>query len=66
MAIKKTEFYSSLWANCDELWGGMDTCQYRDCVLTMLFMKHVSDKYKGDLYGMIVTPQPFQRERAHG
>jgi len=24
MAIKKSEFYSSLWASCDELRGGMD------------------------------------------
>jgi hypothetical protein len=24
MAIKKTELYSSLWASCDELRGGMD------------------------------------------
>jgi len=23
MAIKKTELYSSLWASCDELRGGM-------------------------------------------
>lgn len=24
MAINKTELYSSLWQNCDELRGGMD------------------------------------------
>jgi len=24
MAIKKSELYSSLWASCDELRGGMD------------------------------------------
>ncbi|MCX2801108.1 type I restriction-modification system subunit M [Microbulbifer thermotolerans] len=56
MAIKKTELYSSLWASCDELRGGMDASQYKDYVLTLLFMKYVSDKYKGDLYGMIVVP----------
>jgi type I restriction enzyme M protein len=56
MAIKKTELYSSLWASCDELRGGMDASQYKDYVLTMLFMKYVSDKYKGDPYGMIVVP----------
>lgn len=27
MAIKKTELYSSLWASCDELRGGMDASQ---------------------------------------
>jgi type I restriction enzyme M protein len=46
MAIKKTELYSSLWASCDELRGGMDASQYKDYVLTMLFMKYVSDKAK--------------------
>ena len=56
MAIKKTELYSSLWASCDELRGGMDASQYKDYVLTMLFMKYVTDKYKGDPYGMIVVP----------
>lgn len=57
MAIKKTELYSSLWASCDELRGGMDASQYKDYVLTLLFMKYVSDKYKGDPYGMLVIPQ---------
>ena len=56
MAIKKTELYSSLWAGCDELRGGMDASQYKDYVLTLLFMKYVSDKYKGDPYGMIIVP----------
>lgn len=56
MAIKKTELYSSLWASCDQLRGGMDASQYNDYVLTLLFMKYVSDKYKDDPYGMIVVP----------
>lgn len=29
MAIKKSELYSSLWASCDELRGGMDASQYK-------------------------------------
>ncbi len=45
MAIKKSELYSSLWASCDELRGGMDTSQYKDYVLFMLFIKYVSDKW---------------------
>lgn len=57
MAIKKTELYSSLWASADSLRGGMDASQYKDYVLTLLFMKYVSDKYKGDPYGMIVVPE---------
>ena len=45
MAVKKTELYSSLWASCDALRGGMDASQYKDYVLTLLFMKYVTDKY---------------------
>lgn len=29
MAVKKTELYSSLWASCDALRGGMDASQYK-------------------------------------
>lgn len=57
MAIKKNELYSSLWASCDELRGGMDASQYKDYVLTMLFMKYVSDKAKDNKYPMIVVPK---------
>ena len=45
MALKKSDLYSSLWASCDELRGGMDASQYKDHVLFMLFIKYVSDKY---------------------
>jgi type I restriction enzyme M protein len=45
MAIKKSDLYSSLWASCDELRGGMDASQYKDYVLFMLFAKYISDKY---------------------
>jgi type I restriction enzyme M protein len=45
MPIKKSDLYSSLWASCDELRGGMDASQYKDYVLFMLFIKYVSDKY---------------------
>jgi type I restriction enzyme M protein len=56
MAIKKTELYSSLWQSCDELRGGMDASQYKDYVLTFLFLKYVSDKYLNDPKAMIVCP----------
>lgn len=56
MAIKKSELYSSLWASCDELRGGMDASQYKDYVLTMLFVKYISDKYKNDPFGEITVP----------
>jgi len=51
MAIKKSELYSSIWASCDELRGGMDASQYKDYVLFMLFIKYISDKYaESDLF----------------
>lgn len=57
MAIKKTELYSSLWASCDELRGGMDASQYKNYILTLLFVKYVSDKYAGQKLGAIVVPE---------
>lgn len=44
MAVKKTELYSSLWASCDALRGGMDASQYKDYILTLLFMKYAQDE----------------------
>jgi len=57
MAIKKSEIHSSLWASCDELRGGMDASQYKDYILTMLFVKYVSDKFKGEKYAEIEIPE---------
>ena len=56
MAIKKSELYSSLWASCDELRGGMDASQYKDYVLVLLFIKYISDKYAGLPYAPITVP----------
>ncbi|MDK2834558.1 MAG: type restriction enzyme protein [Methanolobus sp.] len=56
MAIKKSELYSSLWKGCDELRGGMDASQYKDYVLTLLFVKYVSDKYAGKPGALIEVP----------
>ncbi len=59
MAIKKSDLYSSLWASCDELRGGMDASQYKDYVLFMLFIKYISDKYAGsdDFAPPVVIPK---------
>src|SRR5467141_3684163 len=57
MALKKSELYSSLWASCDELRGGMDASQYKDYVLVLLFIKYVSDKYAGQPYAPITIPK---------
>ena len=59
MAIKKSDLYSSLWASCDELRGGMDASQYKDYVLFMLFIKYISDKYgnSDDFAPPVTIPQ---------
>jgi len=57
MAIKKTELYTSLWASCDELRGSMDASQYKDYVLTLLFVKYVSDTYGRDANSIIEVPE---------
>jgi type I restriction enzyme M protein len=57
VALKKSELYSSLWASCDELRGGMDASQYKDYVLVLLFIKYVSDKYAGQPYAPITVPE---------
>ncbi|MCC6923440.1 MAG: type I restriction-modification system subunit M [Nitrosomonas sp.] len=57
MAIKKTELYSSLWASCDELRGGMDASQYKNYILTLLFVKYVSDKYANQKHAPIFIPE---------
>ena len=44
MAIKKSELYSSLWASCDELRGGMDASQYKGASFKdMVALKGKSD-----------------------
>ena len=57
MPLRKSHLYSSLWQSCDQLRGGMDASQYKDYVLTLLFMKYVSDKYSGsDDFADITVP----------
>ena len=57
MALKKSDLYSSLWAGADELRGGMDASQYKDYILTLLFVKYVSDKATADSRSLIVVPE---------
>ncbi|MCR1163284.1 type I restriction-modification system subunit M [Paenarthrobacter sp. UW852] len=56
MALKKSDLYSSLWGSADELRGSMDASQYKDYVLTLLFVKYVSDKAKADKSALIYVP----------
>jgi len=57
MSVKKSELYSSLWASCDTLRGGMDASQYKDYVLVLLFIKYISDRYAGMPYAPITIPE---------
>src|SRR5690349_25132672 len=56
MVLRKSDLYASLWASCDQLRGGMDASQYKDYILTLLFVKYVSDKAKADSNGLIDVP----------
>lgn len=56
MAIKKTDLYRSLWDSCDVLRGSMDASQYKDYILTLLFVKYVSDK-AGQADSLIEVPE---------
>ena len=56
MALKKSDLYRSLWQSCDELRGGMDASQYKDYILTLLFVKYVTDKAKSDPSSLIEVP----------
>ncbi len=56
MALKKSQIYASLWQSCNELRGGMDASQYKDYILTLLFMKYVSDKAQNSTASLIEVP----------
>lgn len=56
MAIKKSDIYRSLWDSCDQLRGGMDASLYKDYILTLLFVKYVSDRV-GKADALIEVPQ---------
>jgi type I restriction enzyme M protein len=53
---KKSELYSSIWQSCDALRGGMDASQYKDYVLSLLFIKYISDKYVGVPFAPLTIP----------
>jgi len=57
MALKKTQLYNHLWETANALRGGIDPSQYKDYVLTILFVKYVTDKYKNDPDAYFVVPE---------
>lgn len=56
MGIKKSQIYSQLWNSCNALRGGMDASQYKDYILTLLFVKCTSDKYDKNPKGNLQAP----------
>ena len=57
MAIRKSDLDSSLYQLCDALRGGMDPSQYKDYVLTLVFIKYITDKFLGEKYAPITIPE---------
>lgn len=56
MAVRKNDLDNSLYSLCDELRGGMDPSQYKDYVLTLVFVKYISDRYAGVKYAPVTIP----------
>ena len=56
MAVKKSQIYRSLWDSTDHLRGGMDASLYKDYILTLLFVKYVTDR-SGQPGALITVPQ---------
>jgi type I restriction enzyme M protein len=56
LAVKKTELYSTLWASCEELRGGIEPSIYKDYVLLILFVRYVTDKAPFS-NGQIIIPK---------
>lgn len=56
MAIHRTQIYQLLWDSCEQLRGSMEATYYKDYVLSLLFIKYVSDKYTGRPNAPITIP----------
>src|SRR5947199_6922639 len=41
--LQKDEILAAVWRACDTFRGAVDATQYKDYVLTALFMKYISD-----------------------
>jgi len=57
VAIKKSQIYRQLMESCDEFRGGMDASQYKDYILSILFVKYISDKYNNQKDSAITIPK---------
>lgn len=61
--ISQKEINNIVWKACDTFRGVIDPSQYKDYILTMLFLKYVSDVHK-DKYNEYLTKYKGDAERA--
>lgn len=61
--ISRSDIFKTVWKACDTFRGVIDPSQYKDYILTMLFLKYVSDLHK-DIYRQHLTKYKGNKERA--
>lgn len=61
--ISQKEINNIVWKACDTFRGVIDPSQYKDYILTMLFLKYVSDVHK-DKYNEHLSKYKGDKERA--
>jgi len=61
--ISQKDINQIVWKACDTFRGVIDPSQYKDYILTMLFLKYVSDVHK-DIYQKYLTKYKNDVERA--
>lgn len=61
--ITQKDINQIVWKACDTFRGIIDPSQYKDYILTMLFLKYVSDVHK-DIYQKHLTKYKGDKERA--
>ncbi|PID87572.1 type I restriction-modification system subunit M [Candidatus Gracilibacteria bacterium] len=61
--VTQKEINGIIWGACDTFRGVIDPTQYKDYILTMLFIKYVSDVYK-DKYNIYLEKYNGDKERA--
>lgn len=61
--ISQKEINNIVWKACDTFRGVIDPSQYKDYILTMLFLKYVSDVHK-DKYNEHLTKYKGDKDRA--
>ncbi len=59
----KTTINQIVWKACDVLRGSIDSTQYKDYILTLLFVKYVSDSYR-ELHEELLAKYRGDEERA--